>query len=119
MKIYFEDGPIKEKEFCGVDYLYSIDAANGYSFCRNVLNHAKKSYPNCTIYTNSIIALNNDYCWNDVDHVCELYLRDIITGKFVRADMLTDKELRKFHNLMHLYINNGFKKFIEGNYEVI
>ena len=114
MKIYFEDGSLKQdKQSAGVDYLYSIDAANGYKFCSSMLEYAKYCYPNCIIYTNSIIALNNKYCWNDIENVPELYLRDIKTKKFVRVDNLTDKEIRKAHNLMCMYINNCFKQSIK------
>lgn len=114
MKIYFEDGELKpNRHTAGVDYLYSIDASRGYSSCRNILSYTKQAYPNDSIYTNSIIALNNKYCWNDIENVPELYLRDIKTKKFVRVDNLTDKEIRKAHNLMCMYINNCFKQSIE------
>lgn len=114
MKIYFEDGELKPtRRIAGVDYLYSIDASRGYSYCKNILNYAKLSYPNDSIYTNSIAALSNEYCWNDELGVAELYLRDVVTKKFVRVDMLTDKEIRKPHNLMHIYMNDGFRKSVE------
>lgn len=110
MKIYFEDGALKQdQQSAGVEYLYSIDAANGYKFCRSMLEYTKYCYPDCTIYTNSIIALSNNYCWNSAENVPELYLRDAKTKKFVRVDKLTDKEIRKPHNLMHMYINSAFR----------
>lgn len=96
-----------------MDYLYAIDASRGYSSCKNILNYAKLAYPNDSIYTNSLAALSNEYCWNDELGVAELYLRDAITKKFVRVDMLTDKEIRKAHNLMNMYMNCAFRKSIE------
>lgn len=114
MKVYFEDSGLKPNHYAaGVDYLYAIDAGNGYTFCKHMLDYAKLCYPDCTIYTNSIIALSNEYCWNDIEQIPELYLRDTKTKEFVRVDKLTDKELRKPHNLMHMYLNNGFRKSID------
>ena len=66
--------------------------------------------PTVSVYTNSLVALKNSYCWNDELQVSELYLRSSKTGDFVRVGTLTDKEIRKPHNLMSMWINGAFKE---------
>ena len=113
MKVYFEDGRLipfnPEIAHCE----FTIDAANGVSFCQNRLDICSKYYPGCAIYTNSLMALNNRYIGNEELRVPELYLRNRETLKFERADKLTDKEIRQPHNLMQMYLNGAFDSYIE------
>ena len=112
MKIYFEDGQLIPYSPDTSHCEFRIDAANGTSFCENRLETALRFYPNCTIYTNSLLALNNKYVWDDKNKVPELYVRDSKTVKFERIDRLTDKEIRKAHNLMQMYINGAFDNYV-------
>lgn len=105
MKIYFEDGKLNANT--EVSPRYIVDASNGYSENKRELDRIKENDYNSTVYTNQIIALSNEYCWNENLGVPELYLR-VSNGKFKRADELTDRELRQAHNLEKLYVNGGF-----------
>lgn len=116
MKIYFEDGALVFN-LLEVDCDFRIDAANGHSFCENRLRAAKECYPNCSIYTNSLTALDNRFVWNDELKVPELYLRDRKTLKFVRVDELTDRELREGHALMKMYLNGAFSNYVAHPYD--
>ena len=123
MKIYFEDGPLSNTELMtktsGITIVFTIDAKDGFSsnFCklnealsrefidRNVPEIIRHEY---IVYTNSLVALSNKYCWNDVLGIPELYIRKDSNSKFIRVDHLTDKEIHKVHNLMQMYINGAF-----------
>lgn len=104
MKIYFEDGKLRHHTFdCIV-----IDASDGPSKNISDLNSIMKSNPYATIYTNSIFAFSNDYAWNQKLKVPEVYIRYGEYLKFTRIDELTNKELRKAHNIGHMYIAGAF-----------
>lgn len=113
MKIYFEDGKLDQMIKNEINCDFSIDAKNGYSFCEDRLEITKHFYPNCTIYTNSLVALCNIYVWNDELKVPELYLRHKDTMKWMRVDKLTPRELRQGHNLMKMYMSGEFHSFKE------
>lgn len=111
MKIYFEDGPLRLLRPQKIVYDFAINAANGPSWCIEQLKIAKENHPNCTIYTNSIWALDNTYAWNEELGVPEIYMRDVDTQHWWRIDDLTDRELRRPHNIMKMYIANEFRNF--------
>lgn len=112
MKIYFEDGKLQDvaliKFETGCDFDFTVDAANGYSFCEDRFEITKRFHPECSIYTNSLMALDNRYVWNDQLGVPELYLRHKDTCVFTRIDKLTTRELRQGHNLMKMYMAGEF-----------
>lgn len=115
MKIYFEDGKLYDTAFVkfeiGCDVDFTVDAVNGYSFCEDRFEISSHFHPNCTIYTNSLMAFDNKYVWNDKLSVPELYLRHKDTLLFTRIDQLTTRELRQGHNLMKLYLADEFDSF--------
>lgn len=109
MKIYFEDGilgTIYEIDSQNINFL--LDATRGFSFCKAYLDAIKSFEESSTVYTNSLLALNNEYVWNDELGVPEIYLRNK-DGEFVRIDKLTHKALRKEHNIMKMYIAGAFR----------
>lgn len=108
MKIYFEDGRLRDCELLFFDYDYEVDAKDGYMCNREELDGIKDTYGGSKIYTNSLVALDNRYCWNDELKVPELYVRAGEEQDFVRVDELTNKEIRASHNLLQLYINGEF-----------
>lgn len=114
MKIYFEDGPLLKQTSLAFKYDFSIDAKNGYSFCNDRLETALYFHPECTIYTNSLIALNGKYAWNEELGVHEIYMRDGEHQVFHRIDKLTQRELRQHHNIMKMYIANEFRNLVSG-----
>jgi len=113
MKIYFEDGTLRASVkafhtiFEAQDINIIIDAADGYSENVKCLDHAL-SIGKRSVYTNSLIALDNKYAWNDELKVPEIYIRAGINCKFTRIDKLTDRELRMGHNIMQMYMNGAF-----------
>lgn len=110
MKIYFEDGPLF-RDRPGLPYgkyIVDVDARNGYSKCKELLNKLKNNnLKETVVYTNTIISLNNDFAWNDELKVPEIYIRNK-NKKFERIDKLTNKKLRQAHNIMRMYIAGAF-----------
>lgn len=104
MIIYFEDGymrfPYMPTDIRGA--YHTVYAAAGYFACVQQLDKILETDdPLCSVYTNSIAALHNKYCWDDI-YGCLLYLRDKY-GKWCPAADFTHRELRQPHNFMHLY----------------
>ena len=60
------------------------------------------------IITNSLVALDNTYCWGEETNSCELYIYDKRKDEFVKAQDLTEKEIKQGHNLEALYRNGAF-----------
>lgn len=106
MKIYFEDGELHRPNSIDFKYNYIIDAGRGYSKNNSLLELIKLVDDNATVYTNSLIALNNKFAWNEELEVPEIYL--IRDDKFVRIDELTERLLREGHNIMKMYISGEF-----------
>lgn len=110
MIIFFEDGRLRDSSLLPFDYEYEIDAKDGYSSNLEELNNIKEiTTSSDIIYTNSLVALDNRYCWNVRLGVPELYIRAGENQEFVRVDKLTNKELREAHNLFKMYKNGEFK----------
>ena len=131
MKIYFEDGRLEYNpmQYGVPEGFREIDAKDGYAANMYDLMELKTIDDNevdIVLYTNSLAALSNLFCWNDKLNVPELYLRaeivssiaeanqftDRILESYVRVDKLTDKEIHKAHNLMQMYMNGAFAKKI-------
>lgn len=108
MKIYFEDGMTLPKERLAFEFGYRVDARFGFSDNQSQLDAILEMRPDAVIYTNSLVALSNKYCWNEKLKVPELYIRAGEYMIFTRIDELTTRELRKGHNLAKLYINGEF-----------
>lgn len=117
MKIYFEDGKLPLSYNIPIDHCLIIDAVNGASQNITELDMIKEKDPSATIYTNSILALNNKYAWNKELDVPEIYIRsEGTTGIFTRIDKLTDRELREGHDIAKMYINGEFSN-LQGKEE--
>lgn len=116
MKIYFEDD-----QLCLINSPAGakiVDAQYGYyDNYRRLELFYQVSDENTIIYTNSLVALNADYCWNDEKKCCELYLRDI-AGAWKPCQELTDKEIRKAHNLEKIYRAGGFRTKVVDSWNV-
>jgi hypothetical protein len=113
MKIYFEDGDLRNSTQLPITNYVVINATTGVSNNISVLDHLIKYNPNVTIYTNSIFAFSNKYAWNDTLKVPEVYIRAGEYMVFTRIDKLTARELRRAHNLAHMYVAGEFDHIVE------
>lgn len=113
MKIYFEDGELVTSGYLPFKYDRKIDAKEGVSANLVSLDIMRTCDPNATIYTNSIFAFSNEYAWNEELKVPEIYIRAGEHMVFTRIDKLTARELRRGHNLAHMYVAGEFDKGVE------
>ena len=106
MKIYFEDGELNKPNSIYFTYDYMVDARYGYTNnaallgCINCLNN------DASVYTNSIIALDNKFAWNNELKAPEIYL--VREDEFIRIDKLTNRELKEGNNIMKMYMAGEF-----------
>ena len=98
----------------------TIDAKDGVRSNKNSLDHLKKisemDNEPYVVYTNSIIALNNEYSWNETMQRPEIYLNYNTYKSFTKTieffqniTSLTSKALRKEHNIAKMYLAGAFK----------
>lgn len=109
MIVYFENGPIEHNDlFFSERAMLKVDAGEGYSNCRKKLRYIKDNYPFDTeVYTNSLDAFSNFWCWDDKKKMPMIYLRDEY-GQWKLIWEMTDRELRMGHNLEKLYVAGAF-----------
>ena len=113
MKIYFEDGKLVTSGYLPIVDYYAIDAKYGVSSNMAQLDTLRECEPNAIVYTNQIVALDNEYAWNEELKAPEIYIR---AGKhmiFTRIDELTTRELRAGHNIAKMWISGEFDKGVE------
>ena len=108
MKIYFEDGELRSSFQLPFSDYYKVDASKGFLENQSKLDTIREKDYNATIYTNSLIALSNEYAWNKELKVPEIYIRAGEHMVFTRIDKLTTRLLREGHNLMKMYMANEF-----------
>lgn len=58
------------------------------------------------VMTNSVIALNNTYAWNNETNSCDIWFWK--NGEWVNIQDTTEREIRQGHNIMHMYLNDAF-----------
>lgn len=111
MKIYFEDGELKDADAVLDPYTgIVVDAVRGVSANIMVLDACAKCRPNDIVYTNSIFAFHNMYAWNEELKVPEIFIRAGEEGTWVRIDKLTNRTLKQGHNLAKMYVAGEFEK---------
>jgi hypothetical protein len=108
MKIYFEDDELRHYTQIPFEVDLVVQASRGVTQNIEILDLFAKSQPNATVYTNSIFAFNNMYAWNEELNVPEIYIRAGEHMTFTRIDNLTKRELRRGHNLAHMYVAGEF-----------
>ena len=110
MIVYFENGWLNHHRASletGED-LIEIDAGMGYNNCRRKLRYIKDNCPfNTKVYTNSLDAFSNFWCWDDENKKPMIYIRDKNEKWKLIWDM-ADIELRRAHNLEKMYVNGVF-----------
>jgi len=109
MKIYFEDGQLRNLSQLPIKPDFILDASEGVNANINFLVSIGKRNPEAIIYTNSIFAFDNRYAWNEKLEVPEVYIRAGEYMLFTRIDALTDRLLREGHNLSKMYISGEFE----------
>lgn len=110
MKILFYDGDIREG-FCPSSFSnYSkLNATCGYTNVIKTLDLYKEVLSkDATILTNSIVALDHRYGWDEKENHTDIYFYVESKHDFVRCDELTEKEIRKEHNIMKMFMNGAF-----------
>lgn len=116
MKIYFEDGELVNSKYLPFnDYYRKVDAKYGPKQNRSDLDEIKEYDCECCVYTNSLIALSNEYAWNEALSVPEIYIRAGEHMNFHRIDELTERELRFAHNICKMYLAGSFDTYREEN----
>lgn len=83
-----------------------ISAAIGPREVLKRLEYIQKDMPKCTIVTNSVIALDNRYAWNNKTNSCDVWFWK--KGEWVNIQDTTEREIRQGHNIMHMYLNDAF-----------
>lgn len=110
MIVYFENGSITNESLYSEtgEEIIKVDAGNGYNHCRRRLRHIQDNYPFDTkVYTNSLDAFSNFWCWDTEKKMPMIYVRDE-NGIWSLISELTTRELRMAHNLEKLYVNGEF-----------
>lgn len=110
MIVYFENGWLNHHrvllETC--EDLIEIDAGMGYNNCRRKLRYIKDNCPfDTAVYTNSLDAFSNFWCWDDKKKMPMIYIRDK-NDRWKLICEMTDRELRMAHNLEKMYVNGAF-----------
>ena len=97
MIVYFENGWLNHHRALletGED-LIEIDAGMGYNNCRRKLRYIQNNCPfDTAVYTNSLDAFSNFWCWDDEKKKPMIYIRDKNEKWKLICDM-TDREFEK------------------------
>lgn len=108
MKIYFEDGKLRNTNQLPIKPDFIVNAEEGVNTNINYLDNVHRTNPNSIVYTNSIFAFSNLYSWNEKLKVPEIYIRAGEHMLFTRIDELTERELKEGHNLAKMYVAGEF-----------
>lgn len=110
MVIYFEDGSIANESMYSAtgEELIKVDAANGYTANYNKLVAIEKEKDfNTAIYTNSLVALSNRWCWDEENKTPYLYIRNK-DGEWESATHFAYSNIRYANNLAKMYVGGLF-----------
>lgn len=117
MKVYFEDGKLREGGVKEVNANASLSADYGISACYEWLNAMNEMHPDYIIYTNCIFALESPYNWDQDEEYHQVYLRR--NNNWILIKDLTERELRFAHNIPKLYVANAFERKIDNCQELV
>ena len=110
MIVYFENGSITNEALYSSngEEIIKVDAGMGYNHCRRRLRYIDENYPfDTAVYTNSLDAFSNCWCWDEDKKIPMIYVRNE-NNDWVLINELTTRELRRAHNLEKLYVNGEF-----------
>lgn len=114
MNVYFYDGPLSEAPAVElVDKSRYIDAGDGPTANLSALafltTYAESNGSfEMNVLTNSILALDHEYAWDEIENHTAIYLYVRKLQKYIRIDRLTEKELREGHNIAKMYLAGAF-----------
>lgn len=110
MKILFYDGNIRYwSHLTSFSNYQRLSASWGYTDNIKTLNlYREKFGEDCAVLTNSIIALDHKYGWNEKENHTDIYFYVKSKHDFVRCDKLTEREIREGHNIMTLFRGGEF-----------
>lgn len=110
MKILFYDGDIRWWACPSIFSNYNrLGASWGYTDNIKALElYREKLGEDSTILTNSLVALDHKYGWNEKENHTDIYFYVESKHDFVRCDELTEKEIRKGHNILKMFMNGVF-----------
>lgn len=110
MIVYFENGEITNAVLYSEtgEEIIKIDAGMGFSHCRKRLNYINNNLPfNTKVYTNSLDAFSNTWCWDNEGKMPMIYIRNK-NNKWTLISELTTRKLRPAINLEKLYVSGEF-----------
>lgn len=109
MKILFYDGDIRQWDRpTNISYNYILDAAHRPSNNIERLELVRLNYYDCVIFTNSLVALDHRYGWNEKENHTDIYFYVESKHDFVRCDELAGREIREGHSVMKMFLNGAF-----------
>ena len=110
MKILFYDGNISYWACPSSFSNYNrLSASWGYTDNIKTLDlYREKLDEDTAVLTNSIIALDHMYGWNEKENHTDIYFYVKSKHDFVRCDKLTKREIREGHNIMKLFMGGEF-----------
>lgn len=109
MKILFYDGDLRQWVCSASLSNHILNASDGYTNNIKALNAYKEKFSeDCTVLTNSLVALDHKYGWNKKENHTDIYFYIESKHDFVRCDELTEREIREVHNIMKMFVNGAF-----------
>ena len=114
MKIYFEDGILRSARQLPFPYPHVIEASRGITNNKMMLDWLKESHKDAIVYTNSLVAISTQYCWNERLQVPEFYVRAGEHLVFTRVDELTLGDFDNMKNILKVYIQEQFGDLLIG-----
>ena len=110
MRIYFYDGKMVDAPGssiihpCVLRCVYADEGStmNKQDLMCYQLEEKDHELPTA-ILTNSLVALSHEYGWNEAEGHTDIYIWRFDLNKYVRIDELTDKDIRKAHNVEKMY----------------
>lgn len=101
MRIYFETGRLSVYESSiPAGEIYIIDAEDGVVNNQRMLDIIDTCKPNAVIYTNSVIALNSEYCWNNNTNQFDVFIRRTSDNMFVPIQQVIYEEFNMGTDLL-------------------
>lgn len=114
MKVYFADRELNYNDIKIEECFIPIDGKSGFRACQQQIDTIKSFEVNMSVITNVPFFISGEYGWNEATSSFDIFI-ECKSGKFVNIHELTNRELRKYHNLCKLYISGEFDEGIRNN----